>query len=221
MELMMARRRLLSQQRNNCPYIKDGLIFWLDGINKGNDPEKWVDLIGNREFVLTDCSFAENGIVFTQTSSGYYLGSIGNSALTDTIECATSGLGTVMCILYPSNKNNGNFITMIHGAGTNLGWGSDGNSYARGDVPANCKMISVSNELIIANGLRRGYGSNDTWGRNTTDYTGIGYRPHKGDYHFVGTMYSVRIYNRHLTEEEMIHNQKVDNQRFNLGLTIA
>lgn len=218
---MMARRRLLSQQRNNCPYIKDGLIFWLDGINKGNDPEKWVDLIGNREFVLTDCSFLENGVVFTQTSKGDYLGAIGNSALTDTIECAVNRIGTTMCILYPTNKKGGNFITMVHGAGLNFGWISNGSVFARGTVSGDAKLISASNELIIANGVRCGYSVNDTWSSNTTDYTGLGYRPHNGDYHFSGIMYSVRIYNRHLTEEEMIHNQKVDNQRFNLGVTIA
>ena len=37
---------------------------------------------------------------------------------------------------------------------------------------------------------------------------------------FKGVIYSVRVYNKRLTVDEMKHNQHVDNLRFNLGLNI-
>ena len=38
---------------------------------------------------------------------------------------------------------------------------------------------------------------------------------------FNGHIYSIRFYNRKLTQAEQLHNQYVDNLRFNLGLNIT
>ena len=35
-----------------------------------------------------------------------------------------------------------------------------------------------------------------------------------------GRIYAIRYYNRRLTDDEIIYNQRVDNVRFNLGLTL-
>ena len=37
---------------------------------------------------------------------------------------------------------------------------------------------------------------------------------------FNGHIYSIRFYNRKLTQAEQLHNQQVDNLRFNLELTL-
>ena len=37
---------------------------------------------------------------------------------------------------------------------------------------------------------------------------------------FNGQIYSIRIYNRQLTEAEVLNNQRIDNTRFNLGLAV-
>lgn len=46
------RRRMMMQQGGEPlpEYIQDGLVFWLDGIDKGNITGKWIDLIGGIEF---------------------------------------------------------------------------------------------------------------------------------------------------------------------------
>ena len=38
--------------------------------------------------------------------------------------------------------------------------------------------------------------------------------------YFTGNLYSIRVYNRKLTQEEMLKNQQVDNKRFNLLLSL-
>ena len=47
----------------------------------------------------------------------------------------------------------------------------------------------------------------------------VGYCQNK-NLNFNGIIHSIRIYNRSLTLEERLYNQKVDNIRFNLGLTL-
>lgn len=42
-------------------YIKDGLVFWLDGIDKGGEEGKWVDLVGGVEFTPDAAVAAEWG----------------------------------------------------------------------------------------------------------------------------------------------------------------
>lgn len=52
-------------------------------------------------------------------------------------------------------------------------------------------------------------------------YVRIGGRASGGSaYPYVGTVHSIRLYNRKLTEEEMLFNHQVDNERFNLGLEL-
>ena len=58
---------------------------------------------------------------------------------------------------------------------------------------------------------------------NTTDNgTTIGLRYYGTNKQniFKGTIYAIRIYNRILTADEMKHNQRIDNERYGLGLVM-
>lgn len=53
---------------------------------------------------------------------------------------------------------------------------------------------------------------------NSSGYISIGARQYGNHFPFRGILHSIRIYNRFLTPEEILNNQRIDNQRFNLGI---
>ena len=56
--------------------------------------------------------------------------------------------------------------------------------------------------------------TNDYWTIYKYNVYEIG---HKNDnFIYVGNIYSIRIYNRNLTDEERLHNLEIDKQRFNI-----
>ena len=50
----------------------------------------------------------------------------------------------------------------------------------------------------------------------SSNYNGIGADSATGNYSFQGKIYAIRVYNRLLTTDEMIHNQQMDIARFRL-----
>lgn len=50
-------------------YIQDGLVFQLDGMDKGNVEGVWKDLIQGREFTLNNCTLNSNNVEFNGTDS--------------------------------------------------------------------------------------------------------------------------------------------------------
>jgi hypothetical protein len=79
------------------------------------------------------------------------------------------------------------------------------------------KTASVRQNLVIINGLSATMSGENVWGGGSV-YNYIGRRASGNTY--TGKIHTIRVYNRQLNESEMIHNQKLDNKRFNLGLNI-
>ena len=50
-------------------YIQDGLVFQLDGIDKGNVEGAWVDRKAGRQFTLNNCIVNSDNIEFNGTDS--------------------------------------------------------------------------------------------------------------------------------------------------------
>jgi hypothetical protein len=50
-------------------YVQDGLVFQLDGIEKGGVDGVWKDLVGNKDFILFNCITNPNNIEFNGTNS--------------------------------------------------------------------------------------------------------------------------------------------------------
>lgn len=48
-------------------YIQDGLVFHLDGIERGESG--WTDLIGGKKFTLYNCTLNDDNVEFNGTSS--------------------------------------------------------------------------------------------------------------------------------------------------------
>lgn len=197
-------------------YIKDGLIFHLDGIDKGTtDTTKWVDLVG--------------GIVFTEAN--------GNDCHGDNciIINNTNYLLADRQLSYPRDS-----YTVEGVVDNRRGWGGilvgnpntayllfNADAYVCFDnlVKAKLTTVEVSNHTISANAssiLVNGESKTLTGGgwNSQTGVARVGCLNLDGQYKLGGSIYAIRVYNRLLTADEMLHNQRVDNERFELGLTI-
>lgn len=214
------------------PYITDGLIFYLDGIEKGDTSGVWTDLINGVVF-----SVKKAGVVFN--SDNVQIGSSSNiclyntqsyvytSSLTGTIEACYRDVPTTgdRTVFYAQ----GNSTTSIcfEFTGGNRVIFSAGNSGAR---PYNAAWTaeatgtySVSAARAFQNGVSKGFDTNKNYmSRNAAAAIVGGSGRNASTYYDTlnGKIHAIRIYNRQLTEEEILFNQRIDNTRFNLGLTI-
>lgn len=58
-------RRRGAGGNNRLEYITDGLVFHMDGLNKGSNPNYWTDTVGGLQFAyVTGVTPSNNGIVF-------------------------------------------------------------------------------------------------------------------------------------------------------------
>ena len=209
------RRRGMGGKAEELSYISDGLVFHLDGIDKGDTAGAWTDLINGTVFTGTavaqsDSFFFENTYL---SNSSFVL-----PANTDhTVElCYVETVSQNGVLFCSGNNAKGNifvapYFTMYM---------QSFNMYKHDRVINRKYTISFNGERCIQNGSSKAYqrvGSNYTNGR-----TNIGARYYGGNYQlfFRGNVYAIRVYNKTLTEAEIRNNQKVDNKRFKLGLSL-
>lgn len=218
------RRSVMLAAKKQDDYITDGLIVHFDGIDYGGDPTKWVDLIGGVEFTATaNTSRIANGWALGGGNSEGLVGTqLSTSGKTETIEAAISSTGKWRPLLF-GNGPGIVFYTTTSGL-YYLAGGSGQRDASFADITsktdcggANC--VSLNKENLILNGVAHNTRGANNWWNNVLPTT-IGARPSSDTNYFVGNIYSLRIYNRLLTADEMLHNQRIDNARFNLGLTI-
>lgn len=206
------------------PYIENGLVFYLDGINKGRNANAWTDLIGGIVFQNSGATEIANG---WETGSGKKLinsGTVNFPSSTCTIEAVLIRNG------YMTGGQVDVFNSLTGGA-TVLSFDNSKIYMARAqnDGAINCNAaalydgtplplcISIRPGLAVVNGTS--YTSSSGSSIGTATYNSIGSRGN-GNYPLVGSIHAIRIYNRQLTAEEMLYNQQIDNDRFNLGLNI-
>lgn len=199
-------------------YIQDGLVFQLDGIDKGATDGTWVDLIGGNVFT-------NNGAISFDT---YFYFSNGGHMNGTRMEC--SNQYTVEACFAPDSSFSGMVFQTMSGMSVDKGEAMylyldqglflNHNAFYNLNKNVGNNTISLNVNLGVQNGqtISRGTHS-DYWG-NKDDFN-IGYNSHwVGRFFFTGKIYAIRIYSKLLTQAEMINNQRVDNTRFNLGLSI-
>lgn len=225
MDLLMRRREMMLASASSpieCPYITDGLIFWLDGIEKGNDQSVWTDLIGGKQFALTNAVFKTNSVAFTANGAyGVCNGPLSVDANTETIEiaCGTFNLGTACILHQPKIDNKAGACFIVGSDRKNSSYAMDGVTRARWNLSSatGIKRISMNSSYAVNNGATISKGSNDYWGANNTGKTYLANNASLGkQYKASDGIYCIRIYNRILSVAEMQANQAVDASRFNL-----
>ena len=204
-------------------YVNDGLVLWLDGINIGSVRNKWVDLAGGHIFTNNNATFnTASGFVSFNGSNSYFENSTFSPPSSDvgTIEVvyeSKSGLNSAGIIFMPKSENSTPCIAFGYNGSGKYVW-----STKSGKTMYNASTsgsISISKSGAYNNGYEMVAGTNTYWsGSDSNNY--IGKRGSGTSYYFYGNIYCIRIYNRQLTKEEVLNNLAVDNQRFNLGITI-
>lgn len=81
--------------------------------------------------------------------------------------------------------------------------------------PSHAKVISSTDTKIIVDGKSIAINNNYLTGNYEGYYVGGA-----NNRTFNGNICAIRIYNRRLTDDEILYNQRVDNLRFNLGLDL-
>lgn len=222
----------VTQSAYGNDYIRDGLIFHLDGINRGGTAGKWIDLIGGKEFTLTGVTENANNVEFAGTSSSYgvYNGCVSGDFSAETIEICVEKNGTLRAFVLSQPKNletNKYGISAIyaHNDGYGMYYVANGTKYAAKRITGvaynDYKTVSLTyGGASCINLQQASNGSTGAWGALTSGSTYIGIKnpAASSSYPLNGKIYSIRIYNRKLSLAEMQHNQLVDNNRFNIGL---
>ena len=217
MDLMARRRQILASDSGG--YVRSGLILWMDGIDKGSTSGAWTDkAVGHVFESINGFTNGANYVGLSRSSSQYFR----NATYTGpaekepaTIEVVISDyLGSSMAFMPRGTSVAFGVMSSAKGAiWTSRDWAT----YAI-NFPAGSKLFSVNSDAVIVDGNRiTTFGESEWWtGEDSYNYIG---RRSTGTY-FDGKIYSIRIYNRILTQDEMLRNQRIDNKRFGLGLTI-
>lgn len=196
-------------------YIQEGLIFQLDGIEKGADDGSWVDLIGGKVFTGSATNLSKGFAVDTNKylSNGTHLPANENYTV-EAIFMQTSGYANGRVIFCSSVGSTANYICLVRN-GKNLLFLERKNTYTV--TSANNVPIYIS-----ANLTRALYNGNVLSPNSSTDYrsgnstTCVGRPQAAARYQFLGNIYAIRVYDRRLTEEEQRFNYNIDKKRYKL-----
>lgn len=201
-------------------YIQDGLIFHLDGIERGDDETAWTDLIKGKKFTLYNCTLNDNNVEFNGTSSyGKASGAL-TSDSTGTIEAVFTADNFVtntsdfdLDVFYSGNSSGPN-LALVKSSGKEAIASTLSNQYK--NPIDKVKMVNASLTYPypgVINGIFTPKYSVKSLSRSSASYMYLGHYTNK---YLQGKIYSIRRYNRPLTTEERLHNQLLDIQRFKL-----
>ena len=206
-------------------YITSGLVAHWDAIDKNNDnnPSKWGDLVGGIIAGANVSIFGNNNdrnyAGFNGTYRMYFISqeAIPITTTKYTIEiCYDKSNATKKeCLFVYSTQEKGALAAFAT-------WGDNGEYIITGGNSSNQKCFenigtyprttSVVNQTkCIINGVPQEVSGSQNYFGGSNKYIAGGYNTF-----FNGKIYSIRIYNRELSDEEIINNQKYDKFRFGL-----
>lgn len=198
-------------------YVQDGLVMHLDGKQKGNTSGRWESLVGTTYFTLNTHSTEESDCVLMD-GSGYLTATnpYTTTYSTGTIEvCAENySSGSAAILFGPS----GRLVFIIAGSGYTFGLSNSNNQW--NITKQSLFTVSANAVRFMLNGVVGGTKGSNGWAPQSSGITMGGRTAGTNHYYANARIYSIRVYSRQLSEAEMLQNAKVDNARFNLGLSI-
>lgn len=198
-------------------YVQSGLVLHMDG-KTGKAGTTWTSVVGNVTFTNHGATFNADHVYFDGVND--YLNNTNFSP-------PTSGTGTIEVVIDSESFGQELDVVFMGNTDGSLSFGINASklilwsctSAKRPRVTATLAKASFSMSGLFKtqNGDTMAVNGSDYLGsRNGTNWIG---RRNTGNY-FKGKIYSIRIYNKQLTEDEVMQNLSVDNLRFNLGLTL-
>ncbi len=208
------------------PYITDGLVAmwdgeWNAGVGGEHDANatSWVDLVNGVPYIGTNPLFESNAVVSdggnTAANTFSFSGYISHDRTKEIVIQPISILFTNDPFLKSTGDGSLDFALWATRTPSLDAFVRNGQSIAR--IPSSDAYQKMSFSAAYSQSGTQGYLN----GEKTVD-TGFIYSP-QGNMYFPALntnnkarMYSIRIYNRALTAEEIAHNYTVDKARFNL-----
>ena len=193
-------------------YIQDGLVFQLDGINKGSNQGYWTDLKGGVTFTIPASGVDVLDKGFEYTSKTYMplaSGTIPNDSQYTVEVCFYKKNGDTLAGIFNAKSGyaSGTIMIMIN---------NNANVFLQRQVTIKEKALvdtlsrySYNLNVCCVNGDEGTFAAADYW---TTTQVGVG--AVYGGRGIIGIVHSIRIYNRQLTLAEMQFNQNIDLKRF-------
>ena len=192
-------------------YVQDGLVFQLDGIDKGNVEGAWVDRKAGKQFTLNNCIVNSNNIEFNGTDSKAVYNQLLDFGTTTTVEVVFTREKVFGTIISSGDKIE--LMALQETTGYKYRYFS-GNQVTGIPFPDPTTIHTLSiptSGRPILDQIAQPKTYKDFYSESgTTTYVGGGPSYSKGK------IYSIRIYNRNLTSAEMLKNQMIDIERFNI-----
>lgn len=194
-------------------YVQDGLVFQMDRAYECT-AAKWKDFIGGVEFNGSGVTLDSDNVPYFNGSAQYIKASGSNhSAATHTIEIIFKPNSIGYTHIY-SEGGQGELVASYLGNGNFTGsMGSSPIKWAQPSLGTGLYAVSSAGSArAYANKVGLSAGTfGDYWSSGGT--CRIGARAGGGN-NFNGKIYAIRIYNRLLTEQEILANQDIDLKRF-------
>ncbi len=194
-------------------YVKDGLVFQMDRAYECT-AAKWTDFIGGVEFNGTNVQIVDDVPTFGGNAQYQRVGGSNHIAATHTIEIIFNPNSIEYTHIY-SEGGQGQLVASYLGNGSFVNSMGNNPYIWSQTVHANTlyTISAASNTRAFANKVALASKSlGDYW--STGGDCMIGARANGGN-KFNGKIYGIRIYNRLLTEAEILANQDIDLKRFN------
>ena len=197
-------------------YIPDGLIFQIDGIDKGPNAGSWTDIIGGRVYNVANGTpqFYDNNVTFN--TNNCYFECTDNPIQTSSLEYCTLEIccdsNYCMPMLCFGNQTAGAMFLTVDGVGYNYVMSYQPNlSFPGSFTSRTVGTFQCDRSRILVNGNAQ------TTGSAGVGLTGnvIGCWRVQSAANYL-KVYCIRIYNRVLADFELEHNREVDALRFNL-----
>lgn len=192
-------------------YVQDGLVFQLDGIDKGNVEGAWVDRKAGRQFTLNNCIVNSDNIEFNGIDSEAVYNQLLDFGTTTTLEVVFTREKVFGTIISSGDKIQ--LIALQETAGYQHEFfaGIQKTGMVFPDTTTIHTLSIPTSGRPILDQIAQPKTSKDFYSvSDTNTYVG------GGPSHSKGKIYSIRIYNRNLTQAEMLKNQMIDIERFNI-----
>jgi hypothetical protein len=189
-------------------------------------------LIGGRDFIIHDTSKA----VFSEDSLDISYAAYTTAPIVT--DGAFSGVGVFKTIEIVANVANGSRLVFVRNNASDVVWAiqvnmtslqfASGVANGIGGIANLCGMRhaisatygSHATEVkgVYLDSIKQSLGSiNNSWSADGSGRLSLGGRARNfGTHNFGGSFYSVRIYDKELTDAEIAHNYAVDKERFGL-----
>ena len=102
---LLLQRRMMMSAKQGPEYVQSGLVFWLDGLNKGSsDGSEWIDRIGGVVFENVGATPIRNGYSFESGNELRTTTRVRYPSVSSTIEVCIKGAGNYQAIFEPRSR---------------------------------------------------------------------------------------------------------------------